>query len=158
MAPTSPSVKIGDILKYNMLMSMHQGQKGKGALQVAAASLLVVSFKSSSLLPVVPTMFAKWGVFTATFVTCAARVPELCGCRVARGKIGVEWMSASQYRKHRVQQACEREQANLESLLQTVLEECRNLRRNQALLHEKLHQVSGHVNQLRFQQGLGSLI
>ena len=61
-------------------------------------------------------------------------------------------MSASQYRKHRVQQACEREQANLESLLQTVLEECRNLRRNQALLHEKLDQVSGHVNQLRFQQ------
>ena len=82
MAPTTPSVMIGDILKYNMLMSMHQGQKGKGAVQVATASLPVVSLKNSSLLPVVPTMFAKWGVFSATFVTCAARVPELCGCRV----------------------------------------------------------------------------
>ena len=61
-------------------------------------------------------------------------------------------MSASQYRKHRVQQAPEREQAHLESLLQTVLEECRNLQRNQALLHEKLDQVSGHVNQLRLAQ------
>ena len=61
-------------------------------------------------------------------------------------------MSASQYRKHRVQQAREREQAHLESLLQTVLEECRNLQRNQALLHEKLDQVSGHVNQLRLRR------
>ena len=67
-------------------------------------------------------------------------------------------MSASQYRKHRVQQAREREQTHLESLLQTVLEECRNLQRNQALLHEKLDQVSGHVNQLRLAQGFRDLV